>query len=196
MTLTLRVRWVLASSVGEALALALSTLLGALVARTIEGDAPWALAILMPLVGTIEGFVLGAVQSRALPEPLRIRWILATGAGMGVAWLLSSAMAFVEPSVSSPFQMIAAAGLFGIVVGVAVGASQSVAASNVEWCQSPAWVLHSMAAWVSAMVVSAVLSELVPWGPFTPYVLLIETLKGLAAGLLVGVVTLPALLPR
>ena len=74
--------------------------------------------------------------------------------------------------------------LLGAFVGLVVGAAQSWVWRNLRW------IGINIVAWSAAMVASAFLSELVPWGPYNPYVLGIETFKGGVVGLLVGAMTL------
>lgn len=185
----MRRRWVVACVLGETLALSASALLGALVSRAGDESRPTLLLVTLPLVGLLEGAVLGAAQApvlRAFVPPRR--WIGATAAGMALAWGLAAAATWFEPERASPFLLVAAAGLFGALVGLTVGGAQARVVGDRRWLPV------SVAAWVVALVVSALLSELVPWGPFTPHVFLVEALKGGAAGLALGVVTAPMLL--
>ncbi len=182
-------RWIAACVLGETVGLAASALIGALVSRVCDESAPAFLLATLPLMGLLEGTVLGAAQAsvlRAFVAPGR--WVLATAAGMALAWGLAAAVSWIEPPRTSPFSLVAAAGLFGALVGFAVGGAQSHALGDRRW------LLVSVAAWVVALVASALLSELVPWGPFTVRVFLVEAAKGAAAGLSFGVITAPMLL--
>jgi len=182
-------RWIAACVLGETLGLAASALLGALVSRAGEETAPGVLLAILPLTGLLEGAALGAAQAAALRAFVRPGpWVGATAGGMAAAWALAGLASWFEPPQLSAFLVVATAGLFGVLVGVVVGGAQS------RVLRDRRWLLPSVAAWVAALVASALLSELVPWGPFTARVFLVEALKGAVAGLLLGAVTAPMLL--
>lgn len=90
-------RWVLANALGGALGLGGTALIWTLsVLYAGEGTGPYAILILAAfsvLAGTlIEGTVFGTAQWLVLRRPLpRMRWrtwVLATGAGAFLAWML------------------------------------------------------------------------------------------------------------
>ncbi len=175
-------KWVSACVLGEALGLSLAALLGAFVSRLSDDGS--GLVILMPIIGLLEGAVLGAFQAWALGRGRK--WILATSLAIGAAWLVGALASTLEPRVTSPLLILGVALLFGLLVGAAVGLAQTRVANA-----SHHWLIANVAGWSTGLVASALLSEMVPWGPFTAYVFAIEALKGIAVGLCLGLVTAP-----
>ncbi|MBX3246808.1 MAG: hypothetical protein KF901_06485 [Myxococcales bacterium] len=186
-------RWTLACALGAALAALLTTLLGALVSQLApeDGAAPWALALLLPLVGVLEGATVGAVQAQAL-RPLgipRARWTAGTAAAFGVVWLAGGVLSALEPARPPSIALVlVAAALAGGLVGAAAGLAQA----RVAAFETAPWVGASALAWSAAMVVGALVSEHI-WGGFSPAVLGMEVGKGALGGLAVGATSGPTL---
>ena len=174
----------LACVAGEAIALSLSALLGAFVSRLSDDGS--GLAFFMPFVGALEGAVLGAFQAWALGRDRA--WIGATSLALGAAWLVGAIASTFEPRASSTLLILGVALLFGLLVGALVGVAQ---ARTSHRRASHRWIIANVAAWSTGMVASALLSEMVPWGPFTGYVFAIEALKGVTVGLCLALITGP-----
>ena len=175
-------KWIIACVAGEAIALSLSALLGAFVSRLSDDGS--GLALLMPVVGAIEGAVLGGFQAWALGRDRK--WVAATSVAIGAAWLVGAITSALEPRASSTLLILGVALLFGLLVGALVGFAQARIAHA-----SHRWIIVNVAGWSTGLVASALLSEMVPWGPFTSYVFAIEALKGAAVGLCLALVTNP-----
>lgn len=175
-------KWIAACVAGEAIALSLSALLGAFISRLSDDGS--GLVLVMPIVGAIEGALLGAFQAWALGRGRK--WIGATSLALGAAWLVGALASMLEPAATSTLLILGVSLLFGLLVGALVGFTQSRVGEG-----SHRWWIANIAGWSTGMVASALLSEMVPWGPFTGYVFLIEALKGLAVGLCLGLVTSP-----
>ena len=105
---------------------------------------------------------------------------------IGAAWLVGALASTFEPRASSTLLILGVALLFGLLVGALVGVGQARVSSA-----SHRWVIANIAGWTTGLVASALLSEMVPWGPFTTYVFVIEALKGVAVGLCLALVTGP-----
>jgi hypothetical protein len=150
--------------------------------------------------GLVEGAALGALQSRVLGPALGARvarrWLLVTAAVAGVGWALASAPSALSGAgdgTAPPLPLVlAAAGVLGAVMGLALGAAQStVLRGNVTrpW----RWPSRSAAAWAPAMVVIFLGATLPsPQWP-TAVVVPLGTLTGLLAGVTLGVVSGPLL---
>lgn len=175
-------KWLVACVAGEAIALSLSALLGAFVSRLSDDGS--GLAFFMPIVGAIEGAVLGSFQAWALGRDRK--WVGVTSLAIGAAWLVGAIASAFEPRASSTLLILGVALLFGLLVGALVGFAQARVANA-----SHRWVVANVAAWSTGLVASALLSEMVPWGPFTSYVFVIEALKGVAVGLCLALITAP-----
>ena len=185
-------RWTLGCAFGESLGLLASALLGALVSRLApeDGSIPWLLAPLLPLVGAVEGAFVGAGQAFALGALVdRRRWIGATAAAFALAWLGGALFSFLEPPrPSSTGLLLLAAAIAGALVGLLAALAQ---ARRAGLPRLP-WVAASATGWGAGLVLAALLSQRI-WGPFGAAVLLQEAVKGLAVGLVVGLVTGPTL---
>ncbi len=178
---------------GEAAAVLVVTLLGVLVSRVVpEGSIVHPLSL--PLMGAIEGAIVGLAQARAL-RPLGVdarRFVLATTLAFAIAWVGGAALSALEPDVPPSFGLLlVAAGLAGTVVGALAGLAQSVASSRDPEARFR-WVLASAAGWGAGMVASAVVSDAI-WGAFSIGVLAMETGKGALVGVIVAAVTGPVL---
>ena len=181
-------RWILANVGGEGAAMGVSALLGALFSYIPTGDYSAILfPLLMVLTGFAEGCVVGAAQASVLKVP-RWRWTLATGAAFALAWGIGAAASFFEPAdVASKATLLVFAGVAGAGLGALVGLAQS----RVE--PAPELVRRTAAAWACALMLLTITADLVPYGPFTMIVLMINVVGGLIAGAAVGLVSWGAL---
>jgi hypothetical protein len=186
-------RWTFACVIGETLAAFVVTLLGVLVSRVVpEGSALHPLSL--PLIGALEGALLGGAQARAL-APLGVgarRFTLATSGGFAFAWAGGALLSLLEPAAPPSFGLVlVAGGLVGVIVGALAGFAQSGPLREAPTARA-SWVMASAAGWGAAMVASAVVSDAI-WGAFRLEVLALETAKGALTGGLVALVTGPML---
>jgi hypothetical protein len=163
----------LADGVGEALGLGTTALIGAAIVSSLgEGTsavATLALAALAVLAGTlVEGTVVGTAQWSVLRGPLpEIRWktwVVATGAGAFLAWLLGmvpstvlslgtgSGGAGAAPVEPSNTVVLGLAFLMGLVLGPVLGFAQwPVLRRFVN--HAALWMPANALAWAFGMVV-------------------------------------------
>ncbi len=184
-------RWIATNMLGEGVAMGVSALLGALVSRLPldVASVAFVLPILMVLTGTIEGLVLGGIQSTALRVSKR-RWTWATGGAFGVVWALGAITSLFDGGFGeSRATTFLFAGLAGALLGSAVG-----------WAQNRAHpmeghLVRSVLAWTCALIVMAMAAEMVPYGAFGLGALAINVAGGAVAGLCVGVATWDSVSP-
>jgi hypothetical protein len=200
-------RWVLANSVGEAVGLGATALVGVGLVTTLGTEAGAAAILLAAgvaiLAGTfLEGTVIGTAQWLVLRRPLRgmrwRTWVLATAAGAFVAWTLGmvpstlmnvgtdagTAAPADEPSAAVIYGL---AFLMGLLLGPILGFAQwLVLRRHVR--RASLWMPANALAWALGMVVVFVGAGSVPADGIGPgvVVLLIATLA--AAGAVVGAV--------
>ncbi len=175
-------RWILACVLGEGTALGVLAVLGMLVSR-LAPEGGWALVVLMPVLGFVEGAIVGGFQAKAtgaVGAPKR--WVLATGTGLSLAWLGGGLLSFFEPSAPPTLAlMLGGSAIGGAVVGALVGLFQAQANPTLD--RLP-WMFWNALAWSSGLLVSALLSQLI-WGPFSFAVFALELLQGVSVGLVV-----------
>lgn len=183
-------RWVLANACGEAGAMLLSALFGALFSMVpAEGAGLVVLPALMILMGVLEGALIGAAQAAVLDVP-RARWTLLTAAAFGVAWALGALASVFEPSTSpSTGTVLLFAGGAGAVLGALVGLAQRRIAKD------PSHVGRMAAGWGCSMILAAIAADYVPHGPLGAPALTINVSVGALAGALVGLVSWDSVAP-
>ena len=199
--------WVAANGVAESIGLGTTFVLGMLAAPWLEGDhgvvgilglALVAVALGMFLEGVVVGWAQGLVLERRRPELVRRRWVNATAAGAGIAWLVgmipSTAMALAAGSGPSPqmqeptafVQLLLAAGL-GLVTGPILGVAQWTELRR-RLPRATHWLWANALAWALGMPAIFAGMEFVPWtGPPLARALAIYAVC-LVAGLIVGTV--------
>jgi len=182
-------RFLLALGGAELLARAMLSLAGTLVGR-LAGDGPkraeFFLGAMMLLVGILEGVLVGWAERWALgPQLSRSRGrrlVAASGLAFGLVWLGGSLASGAEPTAPSAAVILAVAVVAGAGLGVVLGVCQSLALGRLN----PSWVGANALAWSSGMLAGALITQLVPDGPFTPGVLGLEMLSGLLTGVVVA----------
>lgn len=177
-------RWVLANAIGEAGAMLLTALFGALFSMVpAEGFGLVLLPVLMILMGVLEGALIGAAQATVL-DVARGRWTALTAAAFGVAWALGALASMFEPS-SAPSKgtVLLFAGCAGAILGTLVGFAQRRIASD------PSHVGRMAVGWGCSMILTAIAADFVPHGPMGVPALAINMGGGALAGGLVGLVS-------
>lgn len=198
-------RWVFANMLGEVIGLGAAAIVGVTLAWSIERSfgafAGVTLAIVMILVGTFEGVVVGVAQWSALRRPfpkLRLsHWTLAAAVGAFVAWTLgmtpstlmdmgnTSAQASAPPFEMNDTLTYAFAAIMGVILGPILGVPQWLAlrrhVTRAGW-----WIPANAVAWAVGMPVVFLGASVTPDG----FVELIVTglLTGAAAGAVVGAI--------
>ena len=165
-------RWVLANTVGEALGLGITALVGVTVVSSLgKGTSvlvTLVLAALAILAGTlIEGTVVGTAQwlvlRRHLPGMRWAAWAVATGAGVFLAWTLGMVPSTVlslrapggqeaAPAEPSGMVVFGLAFLMGLVLGPVLGFAQWLALRRFV-SHAALWVPANALAWAFGMVV-------------------------------------------
>ena len=204
-------RWVIANAWSEAVGLGTTFALGWTLAPAFDpAPSPGAavgVAAAAVVVGTLlEGVVVGAAQGAVLAERLphlRRRWIVATAAGAGLAWLLgmvpSTLVALAgsgrpqSPPTEPPalMQLVLALGLGG-VLGSFLGLAQWFALRG-KVARAGRWVWINALAWAVGMPLVFVGMDLVPWTRAASVVLPILYAICGACGLVVGSIQGPIL---
>jgi hypothetical protein len=160
--------WILANAVGEVVGLGAAALVGIWFAMNYDKNQTTftilLTAILMILVGTFEGLVVGFAQAcvlREVVEDFKTRaWIIATAIGAFIAWALggipSVAMSLKEQTTKTPppemsdAAMYGMAVLMGLALGFTLGVSQwMVLRRYVE--RAGWWTLANALAWAFGM---------------------------------------------
>lgn len=153
------------------------------------------------LGGLVEGTALGTWQSRALGAVLgdrgRRRWLLATLMVAGLGWAIGSAPATLAGDPGGGTQpgllvVLAGAAALGAGMGAVLGAAQTWALRGHvrhPW----RWVPANALGWAAAMPVIFLGATTAGADWRWPWVVLLGTVTGAAAGLVLGVVTAPAL---
>ena len=200
-------RWVLANSVGEALGLGITALLGvAVVSSQGKGTgvlATLVLAAIAVLAGTlIEGTVVGTAQwlvpRRRLPEMRWSAWALATGAGALLAWTLGTVPSTVlslrapggrEAASAEPSGMVVfgLAFLMGLLLGPVLGFVQWLALRRFVR-RAALWMPANALAWAFGMTVIFAGVDRATGGGFGPGAALILALTLTCAGAVVGAI--------
>ncbi|GAB4482759.1 MAG: hypothetical protein Kow00124_31840 [Anaerolineae bacterium] len=199
-------RWIVANALGEAVGLGLAALLGAAlglaIERTYGSFAGVIMAVVLIIAGTFEGVVVGLAQSwvlRGAVERLSVsRWVLMTGLGAFVAWVLGmlpstlmdmgtpGATAVPAADVPDAVMYVMAAGL-GFVAGPILGFFQWTAlrahVRRAGW-----WLLANALAWMVGMPLVFMVAGSAPPAGITAGYAAFVLLMILATGALVGAV--------
>jgi hypothetical protein len=198
-------RWVLANSVGEALGLGITALLGVAVVSSLgQGTCvlvTLALAAFAILAGTlIEGTVVGTAQwlvlRRRLPGMRWSAWAMATGAGAFLAWILGMVPSTVlslrapggqEAASAEPSGIVffGLAFLMGLVLGPVLGFAQWLALRRFV-SRAALWMPANTLAWALGMVVIFAGVNPATGGGFGPGAALILALTLTCTGAVVG----------
>lgn len=183
-------RWLLASTVAQLVGFSIA---GAAVfaAWRVLGDAR--LLLVVPLAGASHGALLGLAQVWAsrpfLPRVPRWGWASLTAVGAGLSWLMAALLTDavtggVIARASAPGLMV----VLGLAVGAGVGALQAVELGQhvrgALW-----WVAGNAAAWGLGLVPVILALGLVDGSRAASSVLSAWAAGGLAAGLVVSLVT-------
>jgi hypothetical protein len=177
-------RWILANAIGEAGAMLLSALFGALFSMVpAEGSGLVLLPALMVLMGLLEGALIGAAQASVLNVP-RGRWILLTAGAFAVAWALGAVASMFEPtSQPSTGTVLLFAGCAGVILGTLVGLAQR------RLVDDPSHIGRMAVGWGCSMILVAIAADFVPHGPLEAPAMAINVGAGALAGGLVGLVS-------
>jgi len=183
-------RWVLALGAAEwaarALLSVMATSVGALVGEGPPARAQLFLAAAMLLAGVLEGALVGFAEAWAWgfgPASRSGRRLIASSAlAFGVLWILGALASGVEPSAPSVGTLLAVAAGAGALLGAVLGACQALALPAL----GKGWVVANAFAWASGMLVGALVSQWVPDGPFSLFVLSVEMLSGVLTGVVVA----------
>jgi len=164
----------------------LSTGMGALLGEGSPERAQILLGATMVVAGAAEGALVGLAESWALRRPWRSastrRFVGASAFAFALVWLLGTLASGAEPATPSIAMVMLVASAAGAALGAVLGLSQSLALGRVRG----AWVLANGLAWASGMLAGALITQLVPDGPFTPFVLGVEMLSGALTGVVVA----------
>lgn len=177
-------RWIAANAIGEAGAMLLSALFGALFSMVpAEGFGLVLLPALMVLMGVLEGVLIGAAQASVLNVP-RGRWVVLTAGAFGVAWALGAVASLFEPSAApSMGTILLFAGCAGAILGGLVGLAQK------RLVKEPSHVGRMAMGWGCNMILMAIAADFVPHGPLEAPALAINVGAGALAGSIVGLVS-------
>jgi hypothetical protein len=178
-------RWILANSIGEAIGLGTTFILGMLFAPLLTQEhniwVTLAELLIAVLLGTLlEGVVVGFCQGRILCERLpQIRlqeWIVATALGAGVAWSIGmlpstiiSLLTLERSSNSSPPAEPSAIGqytlaiLLGLITGPILGFAQTVILRKYYVDRAGPWLWANAIAWAVGMLLIFMGMDFVPW---------------------------------
>lgn len=186
-----RRRWVLATTLGDALGF----LVPALVAVAAYDWRPELFLVIMAVAGTVEGLVLGGAQSLVLGREFlgfsRTAWTMATGLGAGFAWFVG-----MLPSTSypiwrewSPWLLVPLGLVLAFLLLVSIGLAQwTVLRRHVA--RSRTWVPVNAVAWLLGLaLMMGVAMPLWREGQSTGAVTAIGALASLLMALTVAVVT-------
>jgi NAD(P)-dependent dehydrogenase (short-subunit alcohol dehydrogenase family) len=205
---TFAARWVLGTALAELIGIGWGGALGAVLGPRLDGAGPGvrALALVAVLsVGVVEGGALGLIQGRLLGERLpRLRaleWALPTVAFAALGWGAGMASAVLSPDEGAPApepplpMVLGGAALLGAGMGPMLGAAQWLVLrhhARTDLGPGPRhWVLVQVPAWALGMVAIFAGLGLPPDGASDAVRALAAAGGGLAAGLAVGLVTLP-----
>ena len=190
----MRVKWIVACTVGEALGIAaVATTYAAIDRGYLAPAAPWILG-----AGAWEGLCLGVAQALVL-QALGIRpriWValtmLAAAAGYGLS-VIGGAGGTGEGSGPALSMLLVLGAGMGVVMGALMGATQWVGARS-KLAFLP-WIGANALGWALAMVVIMIAATSMP-GSWPLYCIAIAgAVAGAIGGLLVGAATMLAL-PR
>jgi hypothetical protein len=194
--------WAAATMVGEAVALVVTTALGASIAGGVgvpdSGGERATLYLAMVGAAAIEGAMVGAAQwmvaRRRLADLSAAGWIGATSAGIIAGWVTGMVLSSIEPDAqpSSAVLLVLAAG-HGALLGLLVGFPQMLALGAAGVVRTRRWLLASAVAWTAGMAVSGVGALLLPTGASDLASVLVTGAAGAVTGLVVGAVTGPVL---
>lgn len=168
----------------------------AIAARAAQQAAPSTGLLIVVVGGIVEGLALGILQAAWMatrfPGLSRLWWVVTTVVVAGVGWTLASAPATLgEASGPQPALiviLVAAAGL-GMAMGALMGAAQALVLRRVvshPW----RWVPISAVAWTPAMVLIFAGATLPDATWPTALVIVVAALTGLAAGAVLGLVSI------
>ncbi len=214
-------RWIAANSLGEALGLGTTFVLGVAIAPWLgeETSTPAVLAgaAAAIILGTVlEGVVVGFFQAQALhrrlPTLARRPWIVATAIGAGLAWLLgmipSTIMSLIDrgesaatgpPPEPSMLMQLGLAVLLGLVLGPVLAAAQ-LHVLRAQVSHAGRWIWANALAWALGMPVIFAGMDRLPWEsggpPLYAGLFIVAGLAGAAVGSVHGRVLLGILPPR
>lgn len=189
----MRGTWILACTFGEAAGIAVVALAYAAVERGAAAGPPAILA-----AGLWEGLTLGMAQALVLRRAgvcagcWTLATVLAAVAGYGAS-LLGGAGQFGGPDDAAPplAQILAGTAAAGAVMGLLFGALQGFAGRGIVAFRP--WVGRNALGWALALPVIMAGATLVPAGLGTAALALIGAACGAGAGLILGLLTAPAL---
>jgi hypothetical protein len=205
---SLWLRWVFANAVGEALGLGTTVLIGAAIVSSLgEGTsalATLALAAVAVLAGTlVEGTVVGTAQWSVLRGPLPgmrwKTWMVATGAGVLLAWIFGmvpstalslgagSGGASTAPAEPSNAVVLGLAFFMGLALGPVLGFAQWLVLRKYV-SHAALWMPANALAWAFGMVVIFAGIDLAISGGFGLLSVAILALTLACAGAVVGAI--------
>ena len=194
-------RWIATNALAQALALALSSLVGGFANELLDDGVseiaphPAVTVLVMVSVGALEGAVVGSAQAWALRRGAR--WAMATAVAFAVGWALAAAASYWEPpSLPSRTALVLSALAAGAALGALIGALQYVAASahRTDGFRGR-WIGANTAGWAAGLLVSALAAQLTPLHAGAPLAMVLASVGGLGTGAVVGVVTAGVLPP-
>lgn len=192
-------RWVGAFVVGELIGFVPPALTGAALAANDAGDV--AMTISLTAAGLLEGLAIGVAQRHVLQRHAPAidggRWVLATTAGAGLAWLVGMGGSAALQQRPAPLAVLIAVLVPLWVVGLlAMGAGQWLV-MRPQVPHSSRWVWVSAGAWLVGVAIPVVVLSLLPnaWPLWSHVVggVVAAVAMGVTVGLLTGR-TLQALL--
>lgn len=193
----LRRTWVAACVTAEAVGMTAAALAWTTADRI--ADAGVALSVVVA-GGLVEGFALGGLQGRVLARmfdpPLARRWTVTTTAVAGLGWAAGAApsvLATPEGSAESPSLVLVLPGAaaLGALMGLALGAAQSLLLVRARAAYPWRWTAVSAMAWAPTMVLVFVGGG-VPSSDWPVLAVVVTaTVTGAGAGAVLGVLTRP-----
>jgi len=184
--------WTVMVALGEVVGFGIPVLIGASAYALRLPESILHTAVIVGGMG--EGIVLGLAQWLVLrqyvPRLSARAWVLATGAGALLAWVIGMGVANVGPTVwqRSPPLFITVAGVLTVVFLLSMGGAQWLVlrrhVGHAGW-----WIAASALAWPLGVAVPVVGMALVPDGSAATTMAVVGVLSGLLMGMVVGAVT-------
>jgi hypothetical protein len=179
-------------ALGELVGFGIPALIGASAYALRLSDSILNIAVIVGGMG--EGIVLGLAQwfvlRRYVPRIGARAWVLATGAGALLAWVIGMGLANVGPMVwhVSPSLFIMLASVLAVVFLLSMGGAQWLVlrrhVAHAGW-----WIAASALAWPLGVAVPVVGMALVPDGAAATTMAAVGVLSGVLMGGVVGAVT-------